>query len=151
RDRQEPRGRPAQPPERAQLPHGPRAHPHRSGLSRYHPGRGVRRHPAARLLPSVERGPHLGDMAQGAFGGGSPMPPQDTAIQRLLLRAEVEDFYYAEAALLDGRRYDEWLRLFTDDTRYWIPTRQNRMLRELEGETSDDDGTAFADDDRWSL
>lgn len=76
---------------------------------------------------------------------------QGGALARLLLRAEVEDFYYAEAALLDGRRYSEWLDLFTEDTRYWIPTRQNRMQGELAGEASSDHGTAFADDDRWSL
>src|SRR5262249_18014715 len=76
---------------------------------------------------------------------------REAALSRLLLRAEIEDFYYAEAALLDGRRYDDWLKLFTADTRYWIPTRQNRMLREIDGETSGDSGTALADDDRWAL
>jgi 3-phenylpropionate/cinnamic acid dioxygenase small subunit len=31
------------------------------------------------------------------------------------------DFLYHETALLDGRRFDEWLELFTDDALYWIP------------------------------
>lgn len=31
------------------------------------------------------------------------------------------DFLYHEAALLDERRLDEWLELFTDDALYWIP------------------------------
>src|SRR5438067_4231552 len=38
------------------------------------------------------------------------------------LRAEVEDFLYYEAALLDEWRLDEWLALFTDDARYVVPT-----------------------------
>jgi len=33
----------------------------------------------------------------------------------------IEEFLYLEASLLDERRYDEWLELFTDDAHYWIP------------------------------
>jgi p-cumate 2,3-dioxygenase beta subunit len=36
-------------------------------------------------------------------------------------RAEVEDFLYAEAAILDAWRLDDWLVLLTDDARYWVP------------------------------
>ena len=43
----------------------------------------------------------------------------------LLLRAEVEEFLYREAELLDERRYEEWLDLFTEDARYWMPMRRN--------------------------
>jgi 3-phenylpropionate/cinnamic acid dioxygenase small subunit len=32
-----------------------------------------------------------------------------------------EDFVAAEAALLDERRFDDWLDLFTEDGRYWVP------------------------------
>ena len=38
------------------------------------------------------------------------------------LREMVEDLLYHEAALLDGWRLDEWLALFTDDGRYFMPT-----------------------------
>ena len=38
------------------------------------------------------------------------------------LRLEVEDFLYQEAALLDEWRLDEWAELFTEDTRYVVPT-----------------------------
>ena len=38
------------------------------------------------------------------------------------LRQEVEDFLYAEAALLDAWRLDEWAALFTEDARYVVPT-----------------------------
>ena len=37
-------------------------------------------------------------------------------------RAEVEDFLYHEAALLDEWRLDEWLALLTDDARYRVPS-----------------------------
>jgi len=47
------------------------------------------------------------------------------ALARLLLRQEVEDFLYREAELLDERRYEEWLDLFTEDVRYWMPMRRN--------------------------
>ena len=35
--------------------------------------------------------------------------------------ADVEQFLYHEAALLDGGRLTEWLALFTDDATYWVP------------------------------
>ena len=38
------------------------------------------------------------------------------------LREAVEDFLYQEAALLDEWRLDEWLKLFTVDARYVVPT-----------------------------
>jgi len=37
-------------------------------------------------------------------------------------RSEVEDFLYAEAALLDQWRLDEWVQLFTEDASYVVPT-----------------------------
>src|ERR671925_361009 len=39
---------------------------------------------------------------------------------------EVEQFLYREARLLDERRFHEWLELFTEDVRYWMPGRSNR-------------------------
>lgn len=36
-------------------------------------------------------------------------------------RAEVEDFLYHEAALLDDWKVEEWAALFTDDGEYMIP------------------------------
>jgi p-cumate 2,3-dioxygenase beta subunit len=37
-------------------------------------------------------------------------------------RAEVEDFLYQEAALLDAWRLDEWLALLTEDATYRVPS-----------------------------
>jgi p-cumate 2,3-dioxygenase beta subunit len=36
-------------------------------------------------------------------------------------RAEVEDFLYAEADLLDSWKLDEWLALLTEDAAYYVP------------------------------
>jgi len=37
-------------------------------------------------------------------------------------RAEVEDFLYHEAYLLDAWKLDEWLGLLTDDAGYYVPS-----------------------------
>ncbi|PXY24525.1 3-phenylpropionate dioxygenase [Prauserella flavalba] len=41
------------------------------------------------------------------------------------LLADVSDFLYREADLLDERRYTEWLELLDDDYRYSVPLRMN--------------------------
>ena len=38
-----------------------------------------------------------------------------------LTRAQIEDFLYAEAALLDEWRLQEWLELLTEDVTYSVP------------------------------
>jgi 3-phenylpropionate/cinnamic acid dioxygenase small subunit len=55
-------------------------------------------------------------------------------LARLLVKQEVEDFLYREAELLDERRYEAWLDLFTEDARYWMPMRRNVPADELERE-----------------
>lgn len=57
-------------------------------------------------------------------------------------RREAEAFLYREARLLDERRFEDWLAMFTPDGRYWIP-----------GGDSDDPGAepAIVDDDRPTL
>lgn len=37
------------------------------------------------------------------------------------LKAELEEFLFQEAALLDEKRYAEWVELFTEDAVYWVP------------------------------
>lgn len=48
-----------------------------------------------------------------------------TPVSGVTLPAEtvrtVEQFLYREARLLDERRFEEWLTLWTDDGRYWVP------------------------------
>lgn len=43
-----------------------------------------------------------------------------------MLRQEIEDFLFAEAALLDDWRLDEWLALLTDDVTYIVPATDAR-------------------------
>lgn len=48
----------------------------------------------------------------------------DTAtdtVARLSVLLAVQDLLHLEARLLDERRLDEWLELFTDDALYWLP------------------------------
>jgi 3-phenylpropionate/cinnamic acid dioxygenase small subunit len=55
-------------------------------------------------------------------------------LARLLLKEEVEAFLYQEAELLDERRYEEWLALFTEDAHYFMPMRRNVPRDEPERE-----------------
>jgi len=57
-----------------------------------------------------------------------------TELARLLLKEEIEELLYREAELLDERRYEEWLELFTDDLHYWMPMRRNVPADEAEHE-----------------
>lgn len=63
----------------------------------------------------------------------------DAPTERRLL-----DFIAHEARLLDAQRFDEWLALFADNGRYWVP---------LQGDAQADDGShnALADEDRLLL
>lgn len=55
----------------------------------------------------------------------------------------VEQFLYYEASLLDERKYEEWLALFTEDSVYWIPAGRERLNPEKV--------TSFIYDDRQQL
>ena len=61
-----------------------------------------------------------------------------------MLEHELARFVLHEARLLDERRYDEWLGLFADGGRYWVPL----------GGSAQREGEAFnalADEDRLLL
>ena len=68
-----------------------------------------------------------------------------------VLQHEIEQFLYREAAIIDDRRYVDWLELFTDDCLYYMPTRYNRTRREAALEFSRADEVAHFDDDKASL
>lgn len=38
----------------------------------------------------------------------------------------VSEFLYTEANLLDERRYDTWLKMFSRELEYWVPIRQGQ-------------------------
>jgi 3-phenylpropionate/cinnamic acid dioxygenase small subunit len=68
-----------------------------------------------------------------------------------VLQHEIEQFLYLEAAILDERRYTDWLDLLTEDCSYYMPTRYNRTRREMQHEFSHADEVAHFDDDKASL
>jgi 3-phenylpropionate/cinnamic acid dioxygenase small subunit len=61
---------------------------------------------------------------------------RERAIDGLLLRAEIEEFLYHEAELLDERRYSDWLELVADDVHYHMPIRRNVQFGEWDRENS---------------
>jgi len=63
----------------------------------------------------------------------------------LELKHEVEEFLYKESRLLDDGKFYEWLDLFTDDARYWMPTRETRERGE-DGVGKEGDLALFEDD-----
>ena len=69
------------------------------------------------------------------------------------LRHQVEDFFYAEAELLDDRRLREWLELFTEDAHYWMPVRHNPLERpaDLAAELSKPGENYYFDDNKETL
>jgi|HubBroStandDraft_2_1064218.scaffolds.fasta_scaffold23699_3 3-phenylpropionate/cinnamic acid dioxygenase small subunit len=77
--------------------------------------------------------------------------PAPAFSERVLLQYEVEQFLYAEAALLDARRYREWLGLLADDIHYWMPIRRTVTLSDLDMEFTKPGAMAYFDDDRMVL
>jgi 3-phenylpropionate/cinnamic acid dioxygenase small subunit len=69
----------------------------------------------------------------------------------MLLQYQVEQFLYAEAALLDAHDYERWVALFTDDTHYFMPIRRTRLRRELSKEFTKPGEMAYFDDDKTML
>jgi len=71
---------------------------------------------------------------------------------RLRLMLELQEFFHAEADLLDERRFGEWLQLFTDDVRYWMPLVRNVQHGHAEREYSrEQEESAWIDEDKTTL
>ena len=47
----------------------------------------------------------------------------DAALAELLVAREVERFLIHEVGLLDDRRFEDWIELFTEDGTYWAPAK----------------------------
>ena len=77
------------------------------------------------------------------------VPQRDLA--RMLLQYEVEQFLYEEAALLDERRFHEWLELLTDDIEYWMPIRSTRSRGDEANEFTRLGEAAFFDENKHFL
>ena len=60
-----------------------------------------------------------------AKGNGSGVAPVSLETQHA-----VEQFVYRQTEILDGRSWDEWLELFTDDGIYWMPAQEGQITGE---------------------
>jgi 3-phenylpropionate/cinnamic acid dioxygenase small subunit len=67
------------------------------------------------------------------------------------LMREIEDFFHAEADLLDGRDYDRWLSLLTEDIVYWMPMRKNVSYANRNEDITAEDDVAWFHDDKDTL
>jgi 3-phenylpropionate/cinnamic acid dioxygenase small subunit len=59
---------------------------------------------------------------------------RETALDRLVLKDAVEQFFQRENDLLDTRQYEAWLGLLSDDIRYWMPLARNQAFGDWDGE-----------------
>ena len=64
---------------------------------------------------------------------------------------ELMQFYTHEAWLLDERRFQEWLDLFTDDVFYFMPRRRNVQRTDMGRELSQEGDLAIFEDDKTYL
>jgi 3-phenylpropionate/cinnamic acid dioxygenase small subunit len=71
----------------------------------------------------------------------------------IALKYQLEQFLYHEAELIDERRYDEWLELFSDDLVYFMPIRRNvKYGQHASSEnTRQGEGISWFDEDKWTL
>lgn len=76
---------------------------------------------------------------------------QAAGLPDLLLQHRIEQFLYREAALLDERRFDEWLGLFHPDVHYLMPNRFTQTPRDARNSAWGKEGFALFDDDLASL
>ncbi len=67
------------------------------------------------------------------------------------LQHDIEQFLYAEAAILDRHDYDSWLKLLTEDVEYWMPIRTTRAKGDEENEFAKPGEGAFFDDRRQHI
>jgi len=84
-------------------------------------------------------------------------PTSNAAIERSAayyrLKADVEDFYYHEADLIDDRRFRDWLDLLAEDISYFMPIRRNVKFGQQAARenTRRGEGMSWFDEDKWTL
>ena len=61
----------------------------------------------------------------------------ESMLQTMLLERDVEQFLYREAALLDERRFSEWINLLSEDIHYHMPIRRNVKFGDWDKENTD--------------
>lgn len=65
------------------------------------------------------------------------------------LHREIEAFLFDEARMLEENRFEDWLKCFADDVRYWMPVKERLDFPAKRAETTG--GFALFDDDKKSL
>src|ERR1700742_502549 len=90
------------------------------------------------------------DQAPAAPADNSSIP-RSPAYYRL--KADIEDFYFHEADLLDERRFRDWLDLLTEDISYFMPIRRNVKFGQhaARENTKRGEGISWFDEDKWTL
>lgn len=84
-------------------------------------------------------------------------PAANSSIERSAtyyrLKADIEDFYYHEADLLDERRFRCWLDLLAEDITYFMPIRRNVKFGQhaARENTCQGEGISWFDEDKWTL
>lgn len=68
-----------------------------------------------------------------------------------VLHREIEHFLFHEARLLDDRRFHEWVEVFTEDARYWMPVRGDRAGDTPASEFAKEHELAFFDETKETL
>jgi 3-phenylpropionate/cinnamic acid dioxygenase small subunit len=88
--------------------------------------------------------------AEAAAAASSALPR--TAVY-YRLKADMEDFLYAEADLLDNRQFRDWLNLLAEDMTYFMPIRRNvKFGQHAQREnTVQGSGISWFDEDKWTL
>ena len=88
---------------------------------------------------------------------GVATPAANSSIERSAayyrLKADIEDFYYHEADLLDDRRFRDWLDILADDISYFMPIRRNVKFGQHASRenTKLGEGISWFDEDKWTL
>jgi 3-phenylpropionate/cinnamic acid dioxygenase small subunit len=88
---------------------------------------------------------------------GAAVPAANSSIERSAayyrLKADIEDFYYHEADLLDDRRFRDWLDILADDISYFMPIRRNVKFGQHASRenTKLGEGISWFDEDKWTL
>ena len=69
------------------------------------------------------------------------------------LKADIEDFYFREADLLDDRRFRDWLDILDDDITYFMPIRRNVKFGQhaARENTRIGEGISWFNEDKWTL
>jgi 3-phenylpropionate/cinnamic acid dioxygenase small subunit len=88
--------------------------------------------------------------AEAAAAASSALP-RTNAYYRL--KADMEDFLYTEADLLDNRQFRDWLNLLAEDMTYFMPIRRNvKFGQHAQREnTVQGSGISWFDEDKWTL